>query len=205
MRLYLNETSPFSRFVVIVALEVGGGTLDFVWLDPWSLPDSLLQHNPFSIVPTLEIEGGLPLCESVFICDYLLAQGNGAVSDSRRDVKDLHRYAFGKVLMETAFKKVVNERFLGQGHPLSERGSAALIRALCSLETSLAKNIATLSLADLCLAVALEYIQFRLPDLFTAHTGPLTLAWLTPYRNRASFIKSTPERLKAQPASSLDL
>ncbi|STQ90335.1 glutathione S-transferase family protein [Iodobacter fluviatilis] len=201
MRLYLNDTSPFSRLVLITALEAGVSQLDFVWVDPWASPESLLQLNPFSLVPTLEIKEEEALYESLFICDYLLAQGKGGLSHSSHDVERLQRYALGKLLMETAFKKVVNDRFSGPDHALSDRGIAALQRALAQLEILLAHQAAPLSLPDLCLAVALEYIQFRLPDVFAAHAGPQTLAWLTPYQNRPSFVATTPQRLKAQPAS----
>ncbi|NHQ86640.1 glutathione S-transferase [Iodobacter sp. HSC-16F04] len=203
MRLFLNDTSPFSRLVLITALETGVSQLDFVWVDPWAWPESLLQLNPFSLVPTLEITEGEALYESLFICDYLLAQGKGGLSHSSRDVKSLQRYALGKLLMETAFKKVVNDRFSGADHALSERGFAALQRALAQLEIWLAAKDegAELSLPDLCLAVALEYTRFRLPGLFAAHAGPQTLAWLIPYQNRPSFVATAPQRLSAKPAS----
>ncbi len=208
MRLYLNGTSPFSRLVVIVALELGFEQIDLVWVDPWSSPDALLALNPFSTVPSLEVEAGVALYESVFICDYLLGCGNGKIAALQpNDVPSLRRYALGKSAMETAFKIVVNHRFFKEKTPIAERGELALSRALQSFEASLAEEKGGqppgIRLADLYLAVALEYIGFRMPEVYASNVGALTCAWLDFYKNRPSFSASTPERLQAQPATLL--
>jgi len=210
MRLYLNETSPFARFVLVTALETDIADLELHWVDPWGSPGELTALNPFSMVPTLEVEDGLALYESVFICDYLIARA-GSASPLRAatpgDLVALRRYALGKSLMEVAFRKVVLERFLDKqpDNVLAERATLALNRLLPELETMLAgerrSSAAPIALPDLCLAVALEYVRFRLPALFDAHLRLEASAWLERYRSQASFALSAPECLKNQPVS----
>lgn len=50
MKLYLNDTSPFSRVALATALLTNVQEFELVWVDPWSSPTELLQVNPFSMI-----------------------------------------------------------------------------------------------------------------------------------------------------------
>ena len=211
MKLFLNETSPFARLVLVTAVESGCRDLDLAWVDPWSSPKALLNVNPFSIVPTLHIDSGQTLCESIFICSYLIGLANPSTSQIKAvDVVDsrvLSLLAIGKTMMEIAFKKVVMNRFFDADREnlIATRATEALTRTLTNLDAHLTPEANALqahpTLADITLAVALDYLRFRMSDLFDAEAGPTTKAWLDPYLSRPSFEFSTPEQLQSRPDS----
>lgn len=207
MRLYINDTSPFSRLVLVTALEIGISDMDLAWIDPWASPEELLALNPFSTIPALDIGNGPGLYDSLLICEYLIANTDRAHSLTLTDYRHratLQQFALGKNLMELAFRKVIMERFsaTSNNNVLLERANAALVRALDSLDAIVEQSESQPvrpSLPDLCLAVALAYVQFRLNDLFAAQVSQKARAWLTVWCNRPSFLCTTPEKLKNRP------
>jgi len=213
--LYLNDTSPFARLVLVTALEVGVWDINLVWVDPWASPEDLLTLNPFSTVPTLTLNDGTALYESLLICEYLIAHAEPVrsvlVRSEYGNQAALQRLALGKSLMELAFRRVITERFASSasGSILLERANAALVRTLNGLDIALGKQprlqMDHPNFPDMCLAVALEYVRFRLNDLFFTQVGPKTLTWLAAWQARPSLKCTVPERLKAHPASTLEL
>ncbi|TDR27841.1 glutathione S-transferase family protein [Hydromonas duriensis] len=215
MRLYLNDTSPFARLVLVTALEVGVKDMDLIWIDPWASPERLLALNPFSTIPTLRLNDDTALYESLIICEHLIATAEPTRSALTHteygNPAALQQLALGKSLMELSFRKVIMERFASDasGNILLERAHAALVRALSGLDALLEKQPsiqhASVNLPNMCLAVAVEYVRFRLNDVFDAHVGQHALTWLSAWHARSSFECTAPERLKVQPASILEL
>ena len=71
MRILSNTTSPYARIARIALGEKGfdlGGT---EFLNPWTDNADMLRLNPASRVPTLELDSGLPLTESLLIVAWL--------------------------------------------------------------------------------------------------------------------------------------
>lgn len=71
MRILTNTTSPYARIARIALGEKGfdlGGTRI---LNPWTDDEDMLRLNPSSRVPTLELDSGLPLTESLLIVAWL--------------------------------------------------------------------------------------------------------------------------------------
>ncbi|MGJ4949767.1 glutathione S-transferase family protein [Bradyrhizobium sp. HKCCYLS20291] len=71
MRILTNSTSPYARIARIALAEKGfdlGGT---EIVNPWADDASLLKLNPASRVPTLELDSGIPLTESLLIVTWL--------------------------------------------------------------------------------------------------------------------------------------
>jgi len=71
MRILTNTTSPYARIARIALAEKGfdlGGTQI---VNPWSDNDDMLRLNPASRVPTLELDSGVPLTESLLIVAWL--------------------------------------------------------------------------------------------------------------------------------------
>ena len=220
MRLYLNDTSPFARLVLVTALETGARDIDLAWIDPWASPEDLLVLNPFSTVPTLNLDDGTALYESLLICEYLIANADPVRSalalPEYGNPAALQRLALGKSLMELAFRKVITEKFASSasgksasGGILLERANAALARTLNGLDTTLGKQpglpMDHPNFPNMCLIVALEYVRFRLNDLFGTQVGPKTLTWLTAWRAHPSLACTQPERLNSHPANISEL
>lgn len=71
MRILTNTTSPYARIARIALAEKGfdlGGTRI---VNPWADNDEMLRLNPASRVPTLELDDGIPLTESLLIVAWL--------------------------------------------------------------------------------------------------------------------------------------
>lgn len=189
---------------------MGIADIDLAWVDPWASPEELLAVNPFSTIPALDAGDGAGLYDSLLICEYLIAKADAAHSTvslpdySNRAV--LRRLALGKNLMELAFRLVIMQRFsaTSANDVLSERAGAALVRALHSLDAVVerpALQVVRPNLPDLCLAVALAYVQFRLNHIFAAQVSQKACAWLTMWCNRSSLRCTAPEKLKHHPPS----
>lgn len=71
MRILTNTTSPYARITRIALAEKGFNLSPTEIVNPWSDNAGLLALNPASRVPTLEIDSGLPLTESLLILLWL--------------------------------------------------------------------------------------------------------------------------------------
>lgn len=200
MKLYLNETSPFSRLVLVTALEFYKYNMDLVWVDPWGEDRLLLEVTPFSMVPVLMTADGAAISESLLICQLLAGEAAALL-----DHMSLERFGFAKTLMEIAFRRVIFSRFLGGegGGALSVRTDVALQRSLNRLDDLLVRSGAGWSsfprLPDIALVVALDYVRFRLIDLYEDYTGPRAKKLLMDFLDRPSLQRTTPGRLVARP------
>lgn len=210
MRLYLNESSPFARLVLVVAIELGVKDIDLEWVDPWSSPQELLVVNPLCTIPVLALDDGVVLQESLFISRYLIANiaprnsvGLDLVDEC--DSGSLARGALGKSLMEVAFRRVVLGRFYAQGGALFDRTGDALsrvLKVLCSGDVPGREG--KISLNELCLVVALLYARFRLEDDFNRYVPPDVQSWLRLWEVRQSIDRTDPAVLATKPASVAD-
>ena len=71
MRILTNTTSPYARIARIALGEKGFDLSPTQIVNPWADDPALLALNPAARVPTLELESGLPLTESLLILLWL--------------------------------------------------------------------------------------------------------------------------------------
>jgi glutathione S-transferase len=193
VHLYLSPTSPFARWVLVVIREYGLPQPDIVITDPWQSPSALTELNPFAIVPVLARDDGSVLYESLIIVDALLADV-GAV----KQPDSLPRLSFGKALLETTFRHVSLVSHApkeAEPHPFIARTRDALDRALARLPTMLPSSPDARDIGHLLLAVALDYLCFRLPELAERHAHVIH-PFLAFFNKRASFMETTPDALR---------
>ena len=169
MKLYLNQASPYARLINVLLVETGlDAETELIFVDPWQAPDELLMASPASKVPALTLKDGTRLVESACISDYLIHQSSrSALSPmSHPDAETrLQILGLGRAAMDCSFGSVIQQRFV-PGSPLIERWLATLPRIAGALEELYAGRISTdADLADLSVAVAFEYIHFRLPEI----------------------------------------
>jgi len=201
MELYLNATSPYARLVRIVLLEKG--LMDAVtlkWCDPWADDADLLKANPAGRIPALVTEEGTTLSESMLIAMYLDSLDNVKPTppmlptNSLSDV--LHLAGLGQNLMDAAFTTVIARKHYGpeiDQSELGQRRARAMQRLLSQLNSELgAKPTATsIHLGDIAIAVALEYLAFRLPEIRWKEAHPQLAAWHAAVTARTSFQQTT--------------
>jgi glutathione S-transferase len=185
MKLYLNKTSPYARLVMVVAHEKGlDAKMELAWTDPWASPAELLAANPYSKVPALVTDAGVPIVDSACICQYLddIGEGSRLLPQGRSErLLALKKYGLGRGLIDAAFGVTIERRFHDAGGQLAlaDRWLAAIGRALVSLEHDeelLAAN-GTVDLGDLALGVGLSYAEFRLPEVQWKSSSPRLLGW----------------------------
>jgi len=169
MNLYLNQASPYARLIRVLLIETGLDTeTELIFVDPWESPDELLIANPASKVPSLTLKDGTRLVENACIGDYLIRHsGQSALSpmshlDAEKRVQIL---GLGRAAIDCSFGTAIQQRYVPDS-PLIERWLAALPRIAGALEELYAGRLSTdADLADLTVAVAFEYIDFRLPEI----------------------------------------
>ncbi|MGE8396125.1 MAG: glutathione S-transferase N-terminal domain-containing protein, partial [Comamonas sp.] len=171
MQLFLNASSPFARLARVVALEKGlADQLQLVWCDPWNNDPALLAEHPQARIPVLVTDDGQAISESLLIAQYLDHIGHGkSLVPAAQMSAILARTSVAYGLMEAAFNVVIARKYEGQAADSSMMGQrrlAAMGRALAQLEKSVSTPMdAQITLDQIATAVALAYVQFRLPAL----------------------------------------
>ena len=195
MQLFLNATSPFARLARVVAIEKGLiQHIELVWCDPWNNDPALLAQHPQARIPVLVTPQGPAIAESLLIAHYLDAMGSAprlVPSTQAATVLACTSVAYG--LMETAFQRVITRKHEGgaiaDASILGQRRQAAMQRTLEQLEHTALPTPACAAdtpvhLGHLSLAVALDYVRFRLPELLPPY--PRCDAWLSAMLQRPS-------------------
>jgi len=169
MNLYLNQASPYARLIRVLLIETElDNETEMIFVNPWESPDELLMANPALKVPALTLKDGTQLVESACISDYLIQlSGQSALLPmSHHDAeKRLQILGLGRAAIDCSFGSVIQQKYVPES-PLTERWLATLPRIAEALEELYATRISTdADLADLTVAIAFEYIDFRLPKI----------------------------------------
>jgi glutathione S-transferase len=198
MKLYLNKTSPYARLAFATAHEAGlASTLETEWVEPWDDAPALLEVNPLGKVPALVTDGGTALIESGAICDHLIAvSGADRLMPGKASLCEdtLRRLGLGRATIDCAFGVVIHRRFSGGTDTgLTERWVRAIPRAVAALERLAPRRIGVdPDLGDIAVAVALDYVDFRLPMVGWRAGAPNLARWVDGNLARASFRATDP-------------
>ena len=199
MKLCLNKTSPYARLVLVTAHETGlVDRIEMAWMEPWNDPPELLALNPLARVPALALDDGSVLTESGCICDYLVASTGSerlAPPQPERRAGMLRRLGLGRGTIDCAFGAVIQRRFHDADTPLAARWRRALPRAAQVLDQiySVRDRIAEPDLGDLAVAVAFEYVDFRLPEVGWRERAPALARAVDAVRVRPSMTATRPQ------------
>ena len=184
MELYLNATSPYARLVRIVLLEKGlADAVTLKWCDPWADDAELLNANPAGRIPALVTQEGTTLSESMLIAVYLDSVSPNPPMLPAASLGDvLHLAGLGQNLMDAAFTTVIARKHYGKGiddSELGQRRSRAIQRLLKQLNSELGEKqlASTINLGDIAIAVALDYLVFRLPEVKWQEKYPQLKEW----------------------------
>lgn len=193
MELYLNTTSPYARLVRIVLLEKGlSDAVTLKWCDPWADDPALLKANPAGRIPVLITEEGTTLSESMLIAVYLdSAYPEKPVLPPSHLGEVMHLAGLGQNLMEAAFTTVIARKHNGNevdNSVLGARRLRAIQRLLEQLNRELGEApVGVIHLGEIAVAVALDYLAFRLPEVAWREECQQLQAWHAGVTARASF------------------
>jgi glutathione S-transferase len=197
MKLFLNKTSPYARLARITAIEAGlADGLELVWIEPWDNAPALLAVNPLSKIPALVTDEGATLVESGCICDYLATKASRTdllPADIASRTDTLKRLGLARAAMDCAFGAVIQRRFSDGATPaLAQRWLDALPRATFVVDGLYAARRAKPDLGDIAMAVAFDYIGFRLPEIDWRRDAPSLAKMVDTMTARASFQSTRP-------------
>lgn len=192
MQLHWSPRSPYVRKVMIAAHELG-------IVDQMTLVRSvaamlkpnleLMELNPLSKIPTLVLDDGSTLWDSVVICEYLNASKGGSLfpvaSGTRWQALRWHALGDGMldalILWRNEREREVPLPALITAFELKINKAIALLDA----ETSaLSEN--TFGIGHIALVSALSYIDFRFSSLQWQQRAPRLANWFATQQQRNS-------------------
>ena len=200
MQLIYAAASPFARKVRVLAAETG--LLERIeLLDTAVLPTTLNEQvnalNPLGKIPVLLTDAGEALYDSRVICEYLDTQHQGPklLPDGAARWPVLRMAALADGLMDAALLA----RYERAARPAELQWSAWLEgqlgkiqRALAELERQVDHLQGPLDLAQIGVACALGYLDFRFADLDWRAAHPGLAAFQQTFAQRASMQASAP-------------
>jgi glutathione S-transferase len=199
MKLYGSRTSPYVR-KVRVYLEEAELPYEFIEGDTRQPSPYLLSIAPVGKVPVLECEDGKVLFESLLIIEYLDRQRS---IDTRLLAGGSERWAtlrwhtLAHALIDATTTRLQELR-RPEALQMRERlgwEETRIARILTAIESQLHSGAYLvgdrLTIADLALGVALQYIDFRYPHNWRSAT-PRVANWSAAIHRRRSFIDTLP-------------
>lgn len=198
MKIYGSLTSPYVRKVRVLVLEKGIAC-DFVVADAWAADSPIPRLNPLGKVPAFERDDGTVLFDSPLICEYLDSLKAPALiplsGEPRWQVLTVHALAQG--MLDATVTRLLETRRppAQQSADVIARQEQKIARALehaarlVEGRTYLCGD--RLGFADLSLAVALDYIDFRYAHPWRER-WPALGRWLGTINQRPSFRETVP-------------
>jgi len=191
MKLHWSPRSPFVRKVMIAAHELGvAGRIDTVRtvVGMEQINQALLVDNPLNKIPTLVLDDGQVIYDSLTICEYFCDLAGGTIfgtGAARWEVLTRHSMANSFLDALILFR---SER----ARPAAQQ-SAGLLAAFATKTTSMLNHVAApppgrADIGDITLAVALAYLDFRFPDIAWRDDRDGLAEWHAGFSARPSMI-----------------
>ena len=198
MKLYGSLTSPYVRKIRILIREKNLAC-EFVVADAWAADSPIPALNPLGKVPALALDNGDVLFDSPVIVEYLDSLKAPAllpVSGAAR-WETLRWQALADGMLDATVSRLLELRRPAEQQSAENvrRQEDKIARSIeyteqrLSRESWLRENRFTL--ADLVMAVALEYIDFRYPHNWRGRHARLA-QWLAGVSARPSLIETRP-------------
>ncbi len=197
MLLHWSPRSPFV-YKVMVALEETGlrSRVDLTRsVVPTEDPGHVIWSvNPLGQIPTLVLDDGRALYDSLVICMYLDQVCGGGVllsADASLRIDTLRRHALGNGLIEDMVLWVI-ERYT----PPEKQVPVRLARYALKLKYAMAeievdpdlRDPERFDVGDIAVATALAYIEFRKLQPDWGSQYPLTAEWFAKISQRPSML-----------------
>lgn len=194
MKLAYSPTSPYVRKVRVCAMELGLDDrieMDAVTVLPTQVNGEYQRRNPLGKIPALTLDSGEVIYDSGVICEYLDSL-NSSVKliphDAKRwTVLTQHQLASG--IMD-ALVLMRYESFLRPEELRWEEWYAGqqrkVFKAIDWLEHDSDWQELSLNLAQIALACALAYWDFRFESMNWKNSHPKLLSWFDNFSQRSS-------------------
>ncbi|MFM9428520.1 glutathione S-transferase [Variovorax sp. GrIS 2.14] len=196
MQIFYSTTSPFARIARIALAEKGCRELSHRLTDPWKDSPELLLANPSARVPTVVLDSGLPLTESLLIVLWLEAKypNPSLLGDDPGTVISTAGIAMGAI--EAAAAVIIGRKMTDAAFdesPVGLRRRRSIIQAMSRLEANPPDSNGPLpSLALITTVVALDYLRFRFAKSSWLPLLPKLDALALAARSRSAFAETLP-------------
>jgi glutathione S-transferase len=193
MKLHWSPRSPFVRKVMIAAHETG--LVDRLTcvrtVVAMTEPNTnLLSDNPLSKIPTLVLDDGSPLYDSLVICEYFDAMHDGPKlfpTDPKARWTALRRHALGNGLLDMLILWRGERERQQPSQPHLDAFAVKYKATLKALEKESPEIGATpFGIGHIAIGCALSYADFRFADLNWRAGHPQTAAWHASFSQRPS-------------------
>jgi glutathione S-transferase len=200
MKLYGSLTSPYVRKVRVLIAEKEIDC-EFVVADPTAPNSPVPVHNPLGLVPVLVHDDGSALFDSPVILEFMDSMIAPAlipaVGEARWGVLRWAALADGLLDQTVARTMELRRPPAQQSAEVNQRREQKIARALAFAEQRLSPGAhiaeGRLTLADIAMGVALEYIDLRYPHDWRAR-HPRVAAWHAGIAVRPAFASTRPPK-----------
>ena len=203
MKLIGSSTSPYVRKVRITMAEK---KLDYRFIEEnvWAEDTGISASNPLGKVPCLVMDGADAMFDSRVIVEYLdtLSPVGKLIPPSGRDRAEVKTWeALADGLLDAAILVRLERTFAGRTE--AQRSPAWIARQLGKVDAALvamSKGLADkpfcngvhISLADIAVGCALDWLAFRFPEIEFAQQYPNLTRLQAKLATRASFADTAP-------------
>ena len=190
MKLLYTRTSPYARKILVLAAE-RGLTVAGQTVDPMANDPALISASPIGKVPVLQLDDGQILQDSRVICSYLESLAGRAPDSWAEQSKE----ALAEAILDAALTVVMERRRVAseQSPAAIDRHCVRIQRIVDSFEASpLPKVDGAMNRTQIGLAVALGYLDFRLPDLGWSDRCAALSGWHAEIVSRPSMMSTMP-------------
>ena len=200
MKLHWSSRSPYVRKVMICAYELGLADLieRIHSVVSMSHPNAeVMRDNPLGKIPTLILDDGRILYDSVVICEYLDSLHAGSqlfLLRSEARWLALRRHALGNGMLDTLllWRSEIAKPAARQTPEWLTTFARKIRNALDVIESDAdALSRSPIDVGHISIGVALAYLDFRFADLGWRDGHPRTDAWMQQFLQRESVQKTT--------------
>lgn len=200
MQLLISPTSPYVRKTRVLLREkrLSDG-IEEVFLNPHEDPAELLAQNRLGKIPVLVRDDGSALYDSPVICEYLDTLADEPVLIPRSGEPRwtvLRAQALADGIMDLAAATVME-----RARPESEQSPDSMARwrrkierAVAGIGEAVADTREEIDLGRIALAVALSYLDFRMPGYDWRGERPELIDWHANLAARPSMEATAPPR-----------
>ena len=201
MKLFYSTTSPYARIARIALAEKGFGEIEGELTDPWKDLPALLDSNPSARVPTLVLDDGRALTESLLIVLWLEARRAqptllGTDPDGVLSTAGIAMGAIDAAAAVIIGRKMTDASF--DESPVGLRRRRSVINAMQRLEARPPVYEGGVpDFAVIASVVAVDYLRFRFPSAPWLPALPRLDALAAKAHARAAFAETMPRDLPA--------
>lgn len=192
MKLHWSPRSPFVRKVMVAAHELGLADriqTTRTLVGAAIVAPALLPDNPLNKIPTLVLEDGTVLYDSYVIIEYLdsLAGGRLIPKEGPARFTELRRHALGNGFLDMLILYRMERERTPPSQPLMDAFATKFGSTLAAIDAEIeAIDADPPGIAQITLAIAGDYMDFRFADLGWRARAPRYAAWQARFRERPS-------------------